>query len=477
LKFLGRARRFFQELASEPEGRVQYFNVTCGSGHRIRGERTEGYQALRCPACGNGVFVLPRSPLPEPAAPSRKPAPKSWGRTSPWVDDGPVELTDPGQVALDAAGDASGPTDAEIIWEDSPGQFDQTKASEQPSRAGVRASPEGEQFWEEDVNRAAAAARSADTADRRRDNTGADDGPARAPLGRGTAAQSGRTARRSNQRVRRRTADVAVDSGRPVDAPAPPGVELRARRKRPSRLGVVLVVVPLLVIATVAWRYRRQRHQEYPVVAERGKIEGIPALEEGNFDKAHQLLSAAKSAVDALGGAVEGADDIRNAADEAAIFVDQSPRSLEEMLGEAGRTDPQLWASKFETLYKGRAILIESHIAAEPEPGRSSSYQIDYVIFPPGGASNFNDQREARPARYGLIDLTGFRLFELARPGKGVQVTFGARLASFQYDPQNDVWLIGLEPGSGVIIKHHKALEALGWQHGIEDEAPPETRP
>ena len=115
MKFLGRARRFFQELASEPEGRVQYFNVTCGSGHRIRGERTEGYQALRCPACGNGVFVLPRSPLPEPAPPTRKPAPKGLGRTSPWVDEGPVELTDPGQAALDAGGIETSDGDAEII--------------------------------------------------------------------------------------------------------------------------------------------------------------------------------------------------------------------------------------------------------------------------------------------------------------------------------------------------------------------------
>ena len=106
------------------------------------------------------------------------------------------------------------------------------------------------------------------------------------------------------------------------------------------------------------------------MIAEKGRIEGIPALDEGNFDKAYQLLSAAKSAVDALGGAVEGADEIRTAAAEAAIFVDLSPRLLEDMLEEAGRTDPDAWASKFETLYKGRAILIDSIITDEPEPGR-----------------------------------------------------------------------------------------------------------
>jgi hypothetical protein len=241
---------------------------------------------------------------------------------------------------------------------------------------------------------------------------------------------------------------------------------------------VVLVVVPVLVIATIAWRSWLQRRQEYPRIAELGKLEGIPALEEGNFDKAHQLLSKAKAAVDALGGAVKDADEIRNAAAEAAIFNDQSPLTLEDMLDEAGRmTDPQNWASKFDSVYKGRAILIDSHISAVPEPGRASSYQIDYMVFPRGGASNFNDQREAPPARYGVIDLTGFRLFELAGPSKGNQVTFGARLASFKHDDQNSKWLIGLEPDSGVIIMHHKALEALGWQRGVEAEAPPEIRP
>jgi DNA-directed RNA polymerase subunit RPC12/RpoP len=475
LSFLGRARRFFQELASEPEGRVQYFNVTCGSGHRIRGERTEGYQALRCPACGNGVFVLPRSPLPEPAAPARKPAPKGLRPTSPWVDDGPVELTDPGQAALDAGGDDTSPSDAEIIWEDAPGRTEQFRAGQRQPHEGVNASPEDEQFWEEDVNRAAAA-RSADTTDRRRDNPGADDGSARPPSGRGTAARSGRTATPSDRRARRPTSAGAVEKGRLVDARAPATSDLRAPRKMPSRLSVVLVVVPLLVITTIAWRTWRQRRQEYPLVAETGKNEGIPALEQGNFGKAHQLLSAAKSAVDALGGAVEYAGEIRDAADEAAIFDDLSPRTLEEMLEEASR-NPELWPSQFDKVYKGRGILIESRVAAAPEPGRSSSYQIDYMVLPLGGASNFNDQREARPARYGLIDLTGFRLFELARPSTGNQVIFGARLASFRYDPQNDAWSIGIEPDSGVFIKHHKALEALGWRHGIEAETPPEIRP
>jgi len=233
------------------------------------------------------------------------------------------------------------------------------------------------------------------------------------------------------------------------------------------------VVVPLLVIATIAWSIRRQTVQEYPLKAERGRTDGIKALEEGNFDKAFQLLSAAKSAVDALGGAVEGADEIRNAADEAAIFIDLLSQPLEDLLAEAGRSDPLSWATRFDTLYKGRTIVVDSWITAVPEPAASGGYDLEYRILPPGQASNFRDRGDSRPDRVGVIDFAGFQLFELARPRAGRRVTFGARLSGFRYDGDRDLWVIRLEPKSGVFITHTKALEAIGWQdrsEGVEPE-------
>src|SRR5581483_434348 len=65
-----RARTLLRGLTSSPPPRDQSFQVACSEGHRLRGERTEGYQALRCPSCGEGVFVLPRSPLPDPPLPA-----------------------------------------------------------------------------------------------------------------------------------------------------------------------------------------------------------------------------------------------------------------------------------------------------------------------------------------------------------------------------------------------------------------------
>src|SRR5438309_8062033 len=94
---------------TEP-ARPQYYNVACAAGHRLHGQRTEGYQALRCPECGEGIFVLPRSPLPEPPAPptARTRSPVS-GRSSA-IDDAPIALTDPPAPM--------GEPEAEVEWLD-----------------------------------------------------------------------------------------------------------------------------------------------------------------------------------------------------------------------------------------------------------------------------------------------------------------------------------------------------------------------
>ncbi len=170
------------------------------------------------------------------------------------------------------------------------------------------------------------------------------------------------------------------------------------------------------------------------MIAEEGRLKGIPALDEGNFDKAYQLLSAAKAAVDYLGGAVEDADAIKSAADEAEVFVNLCSRSLEDLLTEAGRTSPDVWRSRFDALYKGQYIVFDTHILAQPVPGKSPVYELEYMVFPLGEASSFRRTDLAKPELYGRIDLTGFQLFEPAGLKVGDRVTFGAKLASFEYD-------------------------------------------
>ncbi len=256
-----------------------------------------------------------------------------------------------------------------------------------------------------------------------------------------------------------------------------PVIEPRRSSRRLALHTLIFIVVPIVVVATIGWRVRQYRRQGYPLIAEEGRLKGIPALDEGNFDKAYQLLSAAKAAVDYLGGAVEDAEAIKSAAEEAEVFVNRCSRSLEDLLTEAGHTSPDAWRSRFDALYKGQYIIFDTHILAQPVPGKSPAYELEYIVFPLGEASSFRRIDLARPERFGRIDLTGFQLFELARPQVGDRVIFSAKLASFEYHSSTDEWLIGLESKSGVYIQHTKALEALGWPGISEPDSQVEGQP
>jgi hypothetical protein len=240
-------------------------------------------------------------------------------------------------------------------------------------------------------------------------------------------------------------------------------VRVADRPRRFNQPALIFLAVGLLVVGTVAFRIWKQRRQDLPLVAERGRSEGLVALDEGKLDKAHQLLAAAKSAVDSLGGQVEGADDIRQGAAEAAILVDLVPETLETLLDQAGRTEPKAWAARFDNLYKGRCVFFDAAIVAVPGEDGFDRYEIDYHVFNGPGP---------QPARSARIDLRDFRLFEQAGPKIGDQVLFGARLASFAFDTDSEEWVIRFEPESGVFLSHTRALESLGWHSALSAVAP-----
>ena len=238
------------------------------------------------------------------------------------------------------------------------------------------------------------------------------------------------------------------ESGRPRTA--------RGFSRRPL---IVLACVGVFALGALAFRNWRQHRETLPQVVRLGQTEGIAALEEGKFDYAHQLLSEAKEAVDALGGEVEGSEEVRHAADEAAIFVNLLTDSLESLLDEAAMTSPQTWADRFDARYKGRSVIIDATITATPESGKSNRYELDYLVLAAG--------QGARDARYARIDLTGFEAVALAGHKPGDSVIFGARLAGFQYDAEAKEWLIRFEPRSGVSMTHYKALQTMGWPSGL----------
>ncbi len=456
-------------LGTSPEAKVQYFNVICPLGHRVRGQRTLGYQALRCPACGEGVFVLPASPLPDPAPPTQ-PRRSRTAVAERAVVEGPVELKDPAQATVDFGEEDDGLDQVDIVWDDEPAVADAGAAAASPS-PGPRAEPAATAG-----HGGVPEAPSPPTKGRSKSvpAAGVPAAPGSPPAGKVAREPSRRDLYESAPRKAPARQNQAVRAA-VVEAPSEPhGRQISVPRRASRRPLFILLTVGLLVMCTIALRSWRNRRQQLPQVALIGRTEGIPALEEGKFDKAYQLLSAAKEAVEALGGAVEDAETIRHAADEASIFVDLMPDTLEDLLEEAGRTSPQAWASRFETIYKGHAIIINSQISNTPdsngpEPRR---YELDYRVFPPGEAASFRGQKP----RYARIDLTGFETVTQAGHHVGDQVIFGARLASFHYDSDAEEWVIGLEPKTGVSISHLKALETLGWPNTLlQDENRPDA--
>jgi tetratricopeptide (TPR) repeat protein len=398
LNLLGRARKMLQGLGPPEPPRPQYYNVACPEGHVLRGLRTESYQALRCPACGEGIFVLPRSPLPDPPAPpasrSRRPAPE------PEADEGPILLTDP------PAQEEISPAEDEIQWLD---------PAPPPAPAAPRAEIPIE--FEEGPPTPAAKVKAAGPAPAPRKAPAAQPAPARRP--------------------------------RPTAPPAPtiavlerPGLVERIKR---HRVALVLAGVALVVVGTVLLKWRREWRQNLPLVAESNWKEGLEALDRGEFNSAKLKLGTAASALESLGD--EKAGQVRQLAREAAILADLVGKSLEELIDDAAYKSEE-WPSTFETLYKGRSILLDSKVwaSSEGKPG----FEIDYRIVGRG-----------RRPKVGRIDLAGLKLFEDHPPKSGDRIRFGARLASIRLGP-GDEWVVGLEPDSGVLMAHKKALEVLG---------------
>jgi hypothetical protein len=410
LGLLGRAKSMMQAWSAPPAAREQAYSVACPEGHRLHGMRTEGYQALRCPTCGEGIFVLPRSPLPEPSAPASPPRNRVAAVVEEaYPDDDPLPLSDPSPMTTSTVDlEVDGEPEVEIDWvDDGPVEsVDEVKPPEPapgPSKE-VRPRPKAN--------------------------------PRPGPVNKPPPPK------------RRRALVPAVEA---VDRPS------LSEWAWGHRNALLAVGVVLLVIGAVAFRFRRQRLEDLPRIAEIGRTEGLRKLDAGDFAAAKQLLADAASAVDGLGGRYEGAESIRQGAREAAIFTDLVPATLDQLLEEAAtfRDDAKEWPSRFAGMYRGRSIILDAPISAVPDPGKpDSSYQIvGRIYFGPG----------PMPVGKGRIDLSGFQLFELSQPKVGDQQTFGARLAGLELDLGSNEWVLTLEPDSGVYITHPRALEAIGW--------------
>jgi tetratricopeptide (TPR) repeat protein len=449
LDFLGRARKAVKGWApAEPAG-PQFYVVTCPGGHRLRGQRTDGYQALRCPTCGAGVFVLPRSPLPDPPAPPTSPRRAAPGpEPAEYHDDEPIRYLDAAPELLADAPDA-----VEIQWVDDEADNTEISASTFDALSDDEIPPEYRTPPASNGDAAAPAERPgepvASAPPRRR---GAPPPPRREVAAGAPAAR------------RRAPRPAPVPIGEPAEPDEPPTAPVRHGARSilvprrdvrgwagRHRLGLVLAAVALLASSSIGYRMWLQRWEQLPQEAESNWSEGQQALDRGDFDTAKQRLARAASAFERLGVRDERTSEARQLAAEAAIYADLCARSLEELIDEAARANPEEWPRLFEVNYKGRAVIIDSPFVATPRDG--ASYRLAYVIF---------TGRGPQPYRAGRIDLAGFQLFESQRTLRlGESMPFGARIEAIQR--VGGEWHVRFEPDSGVILTRFEPLKRLGW--------------
>lgn len=401
MDLLGRAKKVWKGLGPPEPPAPQFYRVSCPEGHVLRGQRTEGYQALRCPGCGEGVFILPRSPLPAPPAPAARKK-KAPALDPAAVDEGPVPLTDAPPGTHLAPADLP---DVEIPWEE------EIAEAESGEHAQTFTPPELEPKPESRPE------------------------PSRPPEREGEGE-----AERPSPKRRRRVSPAAAPEVKQVEpAPPsgpPPGMILVPKRQAVSRFRqhrrMLLVLAVLGVVAlTVVGQIRRRYRENLPQIAAENREEGTSALESGTFDVAKAKLRIAADALRSLND--PEAAEAEQLAREAAILADLVSTPLEVLVE---RVATQGGPDAFQ-VHQGRSVIFHAPVA---EGGR----ELDYRII--------------AGTRRGRVDLDGFHLLDGKKPGE--PVTFGARLKAIRLG-DNGTWHILLEPDSGVYISTPSAWKAL----------------
>ncbi|HZT82855.1 MAG TPA: hypothetical protein VFA26_21670, partial [Gemmataceae bacterium] len=139
---------------------------------------------------------------------------------------------------------------------------------------------------------------------------------------------------------------------------------------------------------------------------------------------------------------------------QAAALADLLTEYLGDILLRASRTQEDEWADQFALRYKGddrpNVLLLDARVQRDA----AGAYHVDYQV-----------EAGAEPARLEVGDLKLLHGLPLEGP---TRLLFAARLASVAREPPG-VWVVRLEPDSGVLLTDAAAVAAC-WAEPLPED-------
>jgi hypothetical protein len=234
----------------------------------------------------------------------------------------------------------------------------------------------------------------------------------------------------------------------PLPSPEEPGSVAAAQPPlRPWRLPAVAALFTLAIVILVftIWLGALRSPKAGVVEDAREHIEaGKTALAEGRMRRAVEAFDAAFKVRQLGPTPLSSLEErqLRQWQRQASLLADLLSESLEEILLQAARSQPEEWLAQFAQRYKGagkaNAVVFDSEVWRDNTGKLRLRWELD------AGAER---------ARIDLGDLALLRARPLDKP---TRLLFGARLASVAREPPG-MWVVRFEEDSGVFLTEREA--------------------
>jgi hypothetical protein len=224
-----------------------------------------------------------------------------------------------------------------------------------------------------------------------------------------------------------------------------------ARNRNPWRLpffaaGLTLIVVVLILAAFLSYYLHPSNPTSKPKTLGQHLEAGRDALAKGKFLRAATELEAAQAIRAKHPELLSPAErrELTQLHRQANLLAGLLSESLEEILLHAAELvppDDQEWQRLFGERYRGKALIFETEV----QRVAAGHYQVGYAVWVRG-----------RRAQLDLGDLQMFRALPLQ---ESQRLLFGVRLADIRLEAEG-IWVVRVEPSSGVLLTHLEAAAA-----------------